>query len=315
MSEKITIRKIAAELGVAPATVYRVLSGRGSASLGTRRKVIRFARRYGYSLPEHKSGNVAVVVPGFTFFGYFGSMLFHLEKALHDAGFMIQLIPESDVAVLDDHVFDGVILLAWKSGEMLKLPEKYSIPVISLNAAYSVQDNIPLVASDGFGIERALNYLRSHGCLKIFFVGTILEKDPIAQERLEIFRLFCSRNGQPFENMHLALRGWDVAESVPQIIAQKADGVFCASETYGYRLAQAFRQAGIRIPEDISLMGMEYKELNSIVDPPITAIGQDFEKLANAAVLELIRAMEGKPAKNVRVPYTLIERNSVKILK
>ena len=314
MTGKNTIRAIAAELGMAPATVYRVLSGHGSAALETRRRVIRCARRRGYSLPTRKSGNVAVVVSGFRFFGYLGTLLKQLESALHAAGFRIQLIPESDLAVLDDRTFDGVIFLDWESGEVLKLPEKYFLPVVSLNAAWSLQENIPLVASDRSGIELALRYLWRHGCKRIFFLGTELAENPIAQERLETFRAFCARSGQPFAGMHLALPVREVKSAVPAIRAAQADGVFCASETYAFHLGRALREAGVRIPEDLSLMGMEDPELNPVFDPPITAVGQDFAGLAAAAVGELVRAMNSQPMKNVRVPCILFERESVKKL-
>ena len=312
MAEKITIKAIAAELGLAPATVFRALSRRGSAALETRRRVIRCARRHGYSLPAHRSGNVAVVVSCFRFFGYLDNLLRHLESALHEAGFRIQLIPESDLGVLDDCCFDGIIFLAWESGEVLNLPEKYSLPVVSLNTTWSIQENIPLVASERSGIELALRYLRRHGCMRIFFLGTAPPTDPIAQERLETFRAFCAGNGQPFDRMHLAVLGVEVAATVPAILAAKADGVFCASETYAFRLGRALREAGVRIPEDISLMGMEDRELNSVFEPPITAVGQDFAGLAGAAVEELVRAMNSQPTKNVRVPCILFERESVR---
>ena len=68
----------------------------------------------------------------------------------------------------------------------------------------------------------------------------------------------------------------------------------------------------MRIPENISLMGMEDRELNSAFEPPITAVGQDFAGLAKAAVEELVRAMNSLPTKNVRVPCILFERESVK---
>ena len=312
MSEKTTIRTIAAELGMAPATVYRVLSGRGSTALETRRKVIRCARRHGYSLPTRKSGNVAIVVSGFRFFGYLGHMLQSLEEALHKVGFRIQVISESDLGVLDDRSFDGIIFLAWQSGDVQQLPEKYSLPVVSLNAAWSIQENIPLVASEKSGIELALRYLRRHGCMKIFFLGTAPPKDPITRERLETFRSFCAKSGQPFDRMHLSLRDNEMETAVSAILAAKADGVFCASETYAFRLGRALRRAGVRIPDDLSLMGMEDRELNSVFDPPITAVGQDFNGLAKAAVGELIRAMNSLPTKNIRVPCILIERESVK---
>ena len=311
MGKKTTVRAIAAELDLAPATVYRVLSGRGSAALETRRRVIRCARRHGYSLPARKSGNVAVVVSGFRFFGYLGNLLEQLESALHEAGFRIQLIPESDLGVLDDRSFDGIIFLAWQSGEVLKLPEKYSLPVVSLNAAWSIQENIPLVASERSGIELALRYLRRHGCQRIFFLGTAPPTDPITRERLETFRTFCTGSGQPFENMHLSLPADEMKTAVSAILAAKADGVFCASETYAFRLGRELRKVGVRIPEEISLMGMEDRELNTLFEPPITAVGQDFGGLAEAAVGELVRAIDSLPMKNIRVPCHLFERESV----
>ena len=79
------------------------------------------------------------------------------------------------------------------------------------------------------------------------------------------------------------------------------------------RLVKAMQKHGIRIPEDISLMGMEAEELNTSFYPPITAIRQDFEKLAQFTVDALTQAIEKRtPVKNIRVPYTLIERSSVR---
>ena len=60
-------------------------------------------------------------------------------------------------------------------------------------------------------------------------------------------------------------------------------------------------------------MGMEDEVSNTSFSPPITAIRQDFEKLAQCTVEVLIQAIEKRiPVKNIRVPYTLIERASVR---
>ncbi len=309
---KATIRSIAKKLNLAPATVHRALSG-GSVAVATRRRIIRCAGELGYSLPERTCRNIAVLVPHFRFFGYMAHMLDSLEKALHAKNYRVQVIPEHDIAVLADHMFDGVISMVWIEGEVLALPREYSIPIVSLNSAFSMSENISLIASGQNGISQALNYLKNHGCRKIFFVGTLTEKNPIASERLENFRKFCQENSMDFDRMHRSVSATGVESVLPDILASGADGVFCASETFAFRLGRAMQKQGVRIPEDISLMGLEAEELNNSFDPPITAIRQDFEKLAESAVEVLTSAIEhNTPVKNIRIPYSLIERSSVR---
>lgn len=309
----VTIRKIAELTGVSPATVYRALAGNGSVSMENRRKIIACANANHYTLPEHNCRNIAILVPHFRFYGYLGKMLAHLEKALHEENYRIQLIPESDLAVLGDHMFDGIITMVWREGEVLTLPREYDIPIVSLNAAFSVLENISLVASEKNGILQALNYLKQHGCRRVFFVGTLTDKNPIESERLECFRKFCLDNSLNFDRMHRSVCAVDVESVLPDILAEESDGVFCASETYAFRIGKAMQKHGIAIPQDISLMGLEAEELNTTFEPAITAIRQDFEKLAKSTVKVLTQAIEKhSPGKNVRVPYTLVERESVK---
>lgn len=311
--KKITIRGIAEKTGVAPATVYRALSGDSCVSVEKRRKIIQCAYRNGYKLPDNFCRNIAVLVPHFRFFGYLAHMLFELEKELHRRNYRIQLIPEKDIQVLGDHMFDGIISLVWKAGDVLTLPHEYPIPIVSVNAAFSDAENISLVASDHHGTMLALNYLRQKGCRRIFFVGTGIEKNPIELEKLDSFRTYCEHQALDFDTMHRSITVTEIGSVVQDIVKVNADAVFCASETYAFLLGRHLQQQGIRIPEDISLMGMEAEELNTAFDPPITAIGQDFEKLAAEAVKMLENEIEKKlPGKNIRIPYTLIERGSVK---
>ncbi len=310
---KTSIRKIARTLGLAPATVFRALSGSSNVAVNTRRKVIACANKLGYMLPEHSCCNIAVVVPHFNFRGYLSHMLPRLEEILHSRGYRVHLIPEKDIAVLNDHMFDGVISMVWREGEVLQLPKENPIPVVALNSAFSVPENISLVASDKGGFRMALDYLKSHGCRKIFFVGADVEKNPIENERLQEFKKFCLENGEDFETMHSSVRSAEVPGVLPEILRSGADGVFCGSETYAFTLGLAMLEKGIRIPEDISLLGMEIEELNTVFSPPITALSQDFKALAQAAVDMLIGEIEGKtPGTEIRVPMNLIERESIR---
>ena len=83
MADKITIRKLAAELKMSPATVYRALSGFPNMRQETRRAVLEAAHRTGYLLPAHEKRNIAIIIPSFVFAGYLECLLFCLENEFH----------------------------------------------------------------------------------------------------------------------------------------------------------------------------------------------------------------------------------------
>ncbi|MBO7241294.1 MAG: helix-turn-helix domain-containing protein [Methanobrevibacter sp.] len=78
-----SIRKIAKALNLAPATVFRALSNNSNVAIETRRKIISYATKVGYRLPNHNCKSIAIVVPHFNFTGYVSKMLPELEKSLH----------------------------------------------------------------------------------------------------------------------------------------------------------------------------------------------------------------------------------------
>ena len=79
------------------------------------------------------------------------------------------------------------------------------------------------------------------------------------------------------------------------------------------KLGRQIKAAGKRIPEDISLMGLEDGYANEIFTPPITAIRQNFEKIAEIAAESMYQAIvNGIPPVSATVPFQLIERESVR---
>jgi len=313
MTGKITIRKLASELGMAASTVYRALSGHPNVRTETRRKVLRAAQKKGYLLPLHEKRNIAVIVPAFLFGGYLECLLYCLENEFHDRGFRLLLIPEPDIALLGDHMFDGIVSLVWKEGLEKQLPQSFGIPILTINAASNTLENIPRITSDPKGIRMALEYLHDRGCRRIFYLSTITEDSPDAAERMEEFRKFCRKTGQDFEKFHLERRNPDMGAELPFILKGKPDACFCASETYAVELGLLLKAKGLRIPQDISLMGLEDKHGNASFTPPITAIRQNFERLAEVtaeAMNEMLTT--GTIPESRRIPFTLIERESVR---
>ena len=313
MSDKVTIRQLAAELGLAASTVHRALSGHQNVRTDTRRKVLREAQKKGYLLPLHEKHNIAVIVPSFKFSGYLESLLPCLETEFHRHGFRLQLISHQDIALLGDHMFDGILSLVWREGLEKFLPQHFAIPVLTLNAASNTLENIPRIISDPHGIRLALEYLHARGCRRIFYISTVTENSPEAAERLEEFRQFCLDTGQDYESMHLKIHWGEVEDKLSTILEAKPDACFCASETFSTRLGQLLKSAGYRIPQDISLMGLEDSRSNACFSPPITAIRQNFELLAKTAAdaMKLMLAKKTIP-QSTKIPFALIERESIR---
>lgn len=315
MAGKITVRELAKELGMAPSTVHRALSGHPSVSLNTRRKVLRASQEKGYLLPIHEKGNIAIIIPAFLVKGYLSCLLPCLEAELHDRGFRILVVSETDVALLGDRMFDGIISLVWKKGFEKLLPQKFSIPTIILNGPANPMENIPNIGSDNSaGIRMALEYLQSRGCRKIFYLSTPNVNDvPDATERLAAFRQFCLKTGQDYDALHLEFFSTKIEKKMPLILKTKPDACFCASETFAAKVGALLKAAGKRIPEDISLMGLEDDYANEIFTPPITAIRQNFEQIAEMAADQIAAACRDKiPPRGGLIPFTLIERQSVR---
>ena len=313
MADKITIRKLAAELKMSPATVYRALSGFPNMRQETRRAVLKAAHRKGYLLPVHEKRNIAIIVPSFAFSGYLECLLLCLENEFHSRGFHLELIPTPDISLLGDHMFDGIVSLEWDEGLEKMLPQNFAIPILTINAASNTLENIPRIISDPKGIRMALDYLYDRGCRKIFYFGTHTKNSPDAAERLEEFRQFCLKTGQDFEKFHLEHRNPELEAELPYILKAGPDACFCACETFAVKLGHLLKKAGLRIPQDISLMGLEDLYGNECFTPPITAIRQNFEQIAAAAAENIAgKITAGIPMKGCRIPFTLIERESVR---
>ena len=315
MSKKISIKKLAEQLNLAPSTVHRALSGHPNVSVNTRRKVLRFSQLKGYTLPVHDKGSIAVIVPYLSFKGYLDCLLKCLETELHLHGFRLMIVSEEDISILSDHMFDGIVSLVWSDGFGKLLPQKFSIPTITLNAQANAMENIPNIKSDNRnGIWQALEYMHNRGCRKIFYISTSdISHVSDAAERLEVFRQFCSETKQDFNAMHLEIHASQIEKNIPLILNSGADACFCAIETFAVKLGHLIKAAGKRIPEDISLMGLEDNYANAYFTPPITAIRQNFEQIAQMAASQIASACLNQiPPRGGIVPFQLIERQSVR---
>jgi len=307
----ITIRQIADLAGVSIATVSRVLNGREDVSKETRDLVSRVIRENGYTanrgargLSAGRTGLVGVLVP-LVYPAYFSGMLAGAAEALSERDLQIVLSPtggehDREVSVLDQlhGLTDGaLIILPEESSEELErlLDDGYRFVV--LDPLMPLDDRIPSVsAAHTSGADQAMRHLLELGHRRIAQItgprGWLATED-----RRRGYRAALAAAGiLPDPALEV--------EAVPEItpgreaadylldLPEPPTAIFAFNDGIAIGAIQAARARGLRVPEDLSVVGFDDVEHATIVTPALTTVRQPLEEMGRTAVSLLIRLLE-----------------------
>ena len=210
---------------------------------------------------------------------------------------------------------DGVIVIGQGSihNELDALAAQFD--VLSIWGAPTPEgQSYPVVGSDNFeGGQIAGEHLISIGRTKIAFVG--YQDHPEITQRFRGFQSALARKGINLTPEHVFSSLMDRNSgdtTLAKIIAKRAkiDAIFAASDTQAFKIMSALQSAGVRIPEDIAVVGYDDIPAASIYHPTLTTIRQDRTLGAEQLVENLLEVLEGKPARCVQLSPLLISRES-----
>lgn len=309
---KSTVRSIAKETGVSPATVSRVFSGSARVSPQVRTQVLNTARRLGY----HDSGmrNIAVIVQGASFYGYDSMVLDELMKELRHRNFRGLVVPSSNLSILDECVISGAISIVYTSGLEKIWNRSRAIPLVCINTmGYHIDGVYKVTSDDSMGIELAMNCFHQHGHRRIGLI-TYTNNPQLSRSyflRRETFHHFLRAHGCSGLAVNMITPG-RAADAVRQLLDAGVTAIFAAGESIGLPAAHALSLFKCRIPDDISLISYENSNVSEYLDPPHTTVGQRMDRLAAAAVELIEKQLNGEhDLADVTVDYFLRMRDSV----
>ena len=315
MKKKVTLRSIASDLGISSTTVLRALKGNPNVRLDLQKKIVHYAARHKYSLPNHNTGNIAVILPNMTLQYYLETMLNALYQELHEAGFHTFILTEADVDYLNEYEYDGVLSTTWIPGFEKSFPKAHVLPCVSVNTLGNQIEKIISVISDDFaGITEGMNYLYQAGCRRIFFMLGSSMVNLGNSQRENAFIQFCKKHDLPFESfISRSSEHQSIQNSIETALELKADAFFCANEGIAQKVYFFLNQKGLRIPDDISVLGLEADNEGQYMIPPLTALHQDYKNIAHESVSILQRLIHGeKITGNLIIPFKFKERASVR---
>ncbi len=284
--KKATIYDLARMAKVSPGTVSRVLNNRDRVKEETRESVLRAAALLNLK-PQASVRNREIVIlsePTYTdrFGGYSATMTAHLSFAFSRRNIGV-LLPLNPLEELPTKFFDGIVVVTQADAlrELVAGLEK-RMPVVHIDK-FPVDPEEYIVYSDHYNAGyMAARHFIDRGKVRPAYLGG--NYYPSA-ERLRGFRKALTEAGLPIDSFE-ALECLHILSYV----------------------------MGLKVPQDISLIGGENERISSLLNPPLTTIEEPLREMAEQAVAMLDRLTSAQEVakRNVMLPIRLIDRNSVK---
>ncbi|MCU1490367.1 MAG: HTH-type transcription regulator reg1 [Acidimicrobiaceae bacterium] len=306
---------VASKVGVSEATVSRVLNGRPGVSEATRAAVLTALDVLGYERPTQLRGERARLV---------GLVLPELQNPIFPAlaevvgGGLAQLgftpvlctrgastLSEAEyVDMLLGQQVSGVVFAGGNYAEADSPHEHYwllrerSLPVVVVNAAVDGLAFPQVCTDDAVAVEQAFGHLTSLGHERI---GAILGPEGHIPSRRKLAALaqVARRFGlaDPTGLVERAPFSLEAGHaSAVRLLQRDVTAIICASDPLALGAIRAVRRQGLRVPEDVSVVGFDDSAFMMCTDPALTTVRQPIEAIGRAAVALLVSQIEGAPA-------------------
>ncbi|MFI9344140.1 LacI family DNA-binding transcriptional regulator [Streptomyces sp. NPDC052773] len=299
------LAQVAKKVGVSEATVSRVLNGKPGVSEATRQAVLTALDVLGYERPTQLRGErarlVGLVLPELQnpIFPAFAEVI---GGALAQQGLTPVLctqtkggVSEADyVALMLQQQVSGVVFAGGLYAQADAPHDHYGllaqrgIPVVLINAAVDGLDFPCVACDDAVAVEQSWRHLVSLGHERI---GLVLGPADHVPSRRRLNAAVGAAGGalaeEFVERSMFSLEGGQAAAS--RLLERGVTGIVCASDPLALGAVRAARRRGLRVPEDVSVVGYDDSAFMTCTEPPLTTVRQPIEAMGRAAV-ELLNA-------------------------
>lgn len=326
-----SISDLARIAGVSVSTVSRALTGKGTLNQSTRDRIMAIAAEHDFrlnvaaqNLRLGRTGAIGVLLP----LGheraqplndpFFSAMFGHLADSLTERGYdlLVSRVLPNGAGWLDDFVrsgrADGIILIGQSDqGAVLNRTAAHYRPMV-VWGAYSPTNLYTTVGSDNFaGGALAARHLLSRGCRRLAWFGHADAPEFAARQAGFLSELPADiRANCKVVPIHITPEGSRASADAYFAAGHRPDGVFAASDIGAISVIAAAHEFGIRVPEDMAVVGFDDIALAQLSSPSLTTVNQDIAAGARMLVDLLLRRMSGAETQSVQFAPRLIVRAS-----
>ncbi len=314
---------IAKKLGVSRVTVSKALRDHPDISPEMKKKVIAAAKKMGYvpnliatQLNSRKTSTIGIVVPDLenSFFSFVvDSMIDYATENNYRVILTVSREKESvEIENIENLIgmrVDGLLICnsqETRDTSILSLIKKMKIPLVFFDRVVSEAGFPSVVFDDKNGALKSLDQVIKAGFTRIaHFSG--YKSVSIGKERLEGYKYALMKNGIALKKGWIIEGGYELADGhkafnkllslndLPEIL-------FTVNDRVALGAYIAAREAGMKIPDDIGIMGYGFCETTDIFNPPLSVINQDPRKMGRISAKRLIDEIkDGKRTKPLKV--------------
>lgn len=323
-----TIKDIAARLGVSVSTVSKGLNGASDISEELRQIVLDTAVEMSYATKKSKkveNRKLAILIENMDYeasnqFGYEIVLGFKQNAFRHNWDVSVipvtpafQLAEKYDTYMLKNG-FCGAFLVGFAlHDEWMKQLETTTMPTTLFDNYIKKNPNVCYIGTDNYeGIDSAVDHLYTLGHKKIAFLNGSLHS-MVSEQRQEAY--YMSMRAHGLDIIHeLTAYGYYVADSakyhVPAFLEAGATAIICGNDLIASGVITECRLRGLRVPEDISVVGFDDIPLAATLEPPLTTIRQERSELGKCAYVVLNSLIHHIPICRTQIRAALVERES-----
>lgn len=309
------LAEVARKVGVSEATVSRVLNEKPGVSDATRQTVLTALDVLGYERPTKLRGErarlVGLVLPELQN-PIFPAFADAIGSALAQNGYTPVLCTQTSGGISESDYLDlllaqqvsGVIFVGGAYAQQGASHDHYSrlrdvnLPTVVVNAPIDDLGFATVSCDDSVATVQALTHLRQLGHENI---GLLLgPRDHIpSQRKLAAARRFSETSGWKLDERRIvhSLYSLEAGQAAAtRLLAEGVTAIMCASDPMALGAVRAVRRAGLRVPDDVSIVGFDDSALMNCVEPPLTTIRQPIEPMGRMIIELLIRQIRGDSA-------------------
>ena len=323
-----TMEEIAKALGVSKGTVSKALSGAKDVGEATRQAVMEKALEMGYSRALRKANapRIALFITNIEYlhpddFGY--DLVSGFRRAAEAGGFAVDIIPLTipmqlktpyDTYIAENGYCGSFLLgLAMMDDPWMKDFETCKTPTVLYDNHVSSNPRVTYIGTNNQeSMDFSVAYLKDLGHTKIGYLSSELTAY-IYQRRYYAFfqaMMECDLHTDPSLCGSAHHVSECLSQHLPRLLEQGCTAIVCSHDVLAHSVMVHCRELGLRVPEDISIIGFDDIPLCRYTLPPLTTIRQDRENLGRSAFHALTSQMNNVRVSSLLLHAELIERSS-----
>jgi len=336
---KLKAKDIAKKLSISPSAVSFALNNKPGVSEETRRKVLKVIEQMGYNTNNILSKSALTHNRNIRFIIYkkhglvvsdtpfFSALIEGIDREARSLGYNLivtYMDEKKDNLMKILHIIkgtspDGIMLLATEmTKEDLKPFKKLNIPLLLLDSYFESENLDTVIINNIEGAYKATCYLIELGHRDIGYLHSSVWINNF-DHRMAGFKKAINNKGLKLkENLIFCLEStidgsyknmFNILESKPKL----PTALFADNDIIAFGAIKAMKEFGIRIPQDVSVIGFDNMPFCEMIDPPLTTVMVYKQRMGMIALKRLVERIDEAPAETIRIEVntTIVERKSV----